>query len=179
MDEDKEFTEEIKVHFAKLPKVVQRAITSADVGKQLRALAEKHKLHLDQWETLENEVQLTLMGVQPSEELAANIQSEVGLDSVVAQALAADISTIIFEPIRQELERQLETPGPTSEETTVAEAASTQVLEKTADAPLKPRAEPMEERITLPPRPVETTSPVTPNPVTPVPAPVVAATPPP
>ena len=179
MDEDKEFTEEVKAHFAKLPKVVQRAITSADVGKQLRALAEKHKLHLDQWETLENEVQLTLMGVQPSEELAANIQSEVGLDSVVAQALAADISTIIFEPIRQELERQLEVPGAKPDETTVAEDAGAQVLEKAGSAPLAPSSEPMEERITLPPRPVGTTSPVTPNPVAPALAPVVPGTPPP
>ena len=168
--EDKKIDDEIKAQFAKLPKVVQDAILSAQIEKHLRSLADKHKLHLDQWQTLENEVHLTLLGIQPAEELAENIEKEVNLPKDVAMALAGEISRAIFEPIREELERQLERPEEKSEQTTGEGAGS---------APLAPVRENVEERITLPPRPVETTSPVTPNPVTPVLAPVVPATPPP
>ncbi len=101
----------LKERFAQLPKVVQDAITSADVRKRMRELADTHKLHLDQWETLENEVMMTLFGVIPVDELQANIQKQVGVPEEIAKALAADISKIVFEPIRAELERELEQPA--------------------------------------------------------------------
>ena len=55
----------LKERFMELPRVVQNAITSADVRKRMRELADIHKLHIDQWETLENEVMMTLFGVLP------------------------------------------------------------------------------------------------------------------
>ena len=64
----------LKERFKELPRVVQNAITSADVRKRMRELADTHKLHLDQWETLENEVMMTLFGVLPVDELQANIE---------------------------------------------------------------------------------------------------------
>ncbi len=103
--------------FKKLPKVVQDAITSADVEKHLRELADTHKLHIDQWSSLESEVQLALLGFQPVEDLAKNIESEVGVTSEVAAALAGDISRVVFEPVRHELERELEHPEAQNTET--------------------------------------------------------------
>ena len=90
----------LKERFAKLPKVVQDAIMSADVEKHMRELAETHKLHLDQWQTLENEVMLALLGVQKAEDLEKNIKSEVGVPDDIAKALTENISKIVFEPIR-------------------------------------------------------------------------------
>lgn len=107
MNDDTEFGSAIKTRFAQLPKVVQKAIMSADVETHLRELASTHKLHLDQWEALENEVQLTLLGIQPTDKLAKNIAKEVGVSAEVAQALAIDIAGAIFQPIREELEREL------------------------------------------------------------------------
>jgi len=97
----------LKARFKELPKVVQDAITSADVAKRLRELADTNKLHIDQWQMLENEVLMTLFGVIPVDELQANIKKEVGVPDELAAALAADISHIVFEPIRAELEREL------------------------------------------------------------------------
>lgn len=96
---------------AQLPKVVQDAILSADVEKHLRELADTHKLHLDQWSLLENEVMLALLGFQKAEDLAEHIEKEVGVDAETAKALSADISRIVFAPIRAQLEKELEYPG--------------------------------------------------------------------
>lgn len=165
MDEDKEFQEAIKERFAQLPKVVREAITSADISKRLRELADTHKLHIDQWESLENEVQMTLLGIQPSDELAANIKKEVGVRDEVAESLAADISRVVFEPIRQELERQLEHPDAVAATTTGVEDMRTQILADESSVAATP-----------------TITPVTPTsiiPATPAPTPVIPATPPP
>ena len=118
----------LKERFSALPPSVQKAIKSEDVSKHLRALADMHKLHLDQWENLENEVMLALFGVTPIDELQASIKKEVGVSAEVAAALAADISTVVFEPIRQELERELEHPEAKTASVSDVEVARTQVL---------------------------------------------------
>lgn len=145
MDNDNEYGQLIQERFKLLPKVVQDAITSADVEQHLRELANTHKLHLDQWETLENQVMLTLLGVENSEDLQKNIQTEVNVDAETAKTLTADISRIVFEPIRQELERQLEHPEAKVEAVSDVEAARTQVLAaepKPATPPIAPATPP-------------------------------------
>ena len=69
--------------------MVQDAITSADVEKHLRELANIQKLHLDQWDLLENEVMLTLLGLQPIEDLQKNIKDSVEVTDEVAKALSS------------------------------------------------------------------------------------------
>jgi len=118
----------LKERFAQLPKVVQNAITSADVRKRMRELADTHKLHLDQWETLENEVMMTLFGVLPIDELRANIQKEVGVPEEIAKELTENISKIVFEPIREELERELEHPDAKAAAVSGVEGMRTQAL---------------------------------------------------
>src|SRR3990167_1493668 len=110
-DDEKGFREKMQARFLQLPKALQNAITSADVEKKLRGLSETHKLHLDQWQKLENEVMLALLGFQPVENLETNIKNEVGIADEEAKALAVDIADTIFEPIREELERELGKPA--------------------------------------------------------------------
>lgn len=105
---DKELDTRLAERFKQLPQVVQSAITSADVEDKLRELSEKHKLHLDQWEKLENEVMLTLLGFQQAEDLPKNLEREVGIPAETADTLAGDIAELIFFPIREELERETE-----------------------------------------------------------------------
>lgn len=124
---------ELKKRFAELPAPVQRAITSVDVQKQLREAADRHKLHLDQWEILENEVLMTLFGITPIEELQKSIQNEVKVPAEVAAELATDISRIVFDPIRHELERQLEHPEAKAKEMSGVEQAREQALQGTRD----------------------------------------------
>lgn len=102
--------EKLQARFKKLPKALQTAILSADIEKRLRELSEVHKLHLDQWQGLENEVMLALLGFQQGEKLGENLKNAIGVSEEDAQALAEDIADAIFKPIRTELERALGKP---------------------------------------------------------------------
>ncbi len=123
--------------FQTLPKVVQDAITSADVQKHMRDLAEGHKLHVDQWQVLENNVMLTLLGFQPVAELTAHLRKDLGVTEEVAVELATSISEYVFTPIRGEMERSLSHPSATAEAISDVDAVRTQEMNaaQTPDAP--------------------------------------------
>ncbi|QQG38030.1 MAG: hypothetical protein HYS26_00540 [Candidatus Kaiserbacteria bacterium] len=175
-DLDKKIAERLK----ELPKVVRDAIESADVENLLRKMADTHKLHLDQWERLENEVMLTLLGFSEINELQANIGREVGVDEKTAAALAGDISKEVFEPIREELERQLEHPEAKAEEVSGEEAARRQILSASEES-VVPAAPPATPPATATPAPI-TATPAEPTPPkldsAPAAPPVAPATPP-
>ena len=118
----------LKERLAKLPPAVQRAILSTDIAKEMRALADRNKLHLDQWQRLENEVQMTLLGVEPITDLQRNIEKEVGVTAEVAHVLTEDIMRIVFEPTREELERELGSPLAHDEEVSDVEKIRAEVL---------------------------------------------------
>lgn len=120
------FAERLK----QLPRPLQDAIQSADVDIKLRTISQRHAIHVDQGAVLENEVKLTLYGFEKVENLAHNIQTEVGLDAATAQQLAEEISSEIFEPIREQLERNLDHPDAKSDTMTDAETTRTRILDK-------------------------------------------------
>ena len=129
-----ELKQKLENRFKELPTVVQRAIISADVEGHLRDLSRNYKLHLDQWEKLENEVTLALYGFQPVENLPKNIAQEVGVSQEVAVALAESISEFVFEPIREQLERELEHPDSVAGHDTTVQATPVPM----APAPAEP-----------------------------------------
>lgn len=119
----------IRERLASLPLVVRQAIASSDVEGHLRTLANTHKLHLDQWEILENQVMLALLGIRRAEEMEEHISQEVGVSIEIAKVLAEDINIHIFEPIREELERQLEHPAAEEKVVSDIQAAGEQQLQ--------------------------------------------------
>ena len=145
--------QKLKEGFEKLPKVVQDAITSADIEKRLRALSDAHKLHLDQWGKLENEVMLTFLGLERAEDLTQNIREHVGVSDEIARSLALAISTAVFDPVRGELERELEHPDAQAKTTTALENVAADVLATSTDSarsvapgPIAPPATPPETK---------------------------------
>ena len=118
--------------FSTLPKVVQDAITSADVQKHMRDLAETHKLHVDQWQILENNVMLTLLGFQPVAELPNHLEKDLNLTAEIARELAESISSIVFAPIRGEMERELDHPSAVAEAMSAVDTVRAQALEGAA-----------------------------------------------
>ena len=129
---------DILARLAQLPKVVRESITSADIEKRLRELANTNKLHLDQWERLEKEVMLALLGFKNPASLEENIKKEVGVDDQAAATLTDEISRIVFEPIREELERELEHPEAKAKEVSEIDAAREQMLAGNAIAAAPP-----------------------------------------
>lgn len=147
MDDSQELRQLIEERLASLPPVVQQAIASSDIQAHLRGLSTTHKLHLDQWESLEHEVMMTLLGIHAVEDLEKNIVTEVNVPPEIARTLAENINNIVFEPIRQELERQLEHPDAQVKEVSSVEAAGAEALaiahatpESAAPAPTLPVA---------------------------------------
>jgi hypothetical protein len=90
--------------FNQLPSIVQRAILSSELEEKMRKLSEKHKIHLDKWTLLENEITFALFGITAPEDLAGNIESHVGIPREQAVAINNDAVEIIFEPIRKQLQ---------------------------------------------------------------------------
>ncbi|PCI89627.1 hypothetical protein COB18_03700 [Candidatus Kaiserbacteria bacterium] len=113
MKEDK--NDAIKKRFAELPAIVQQAITDASIETKLRALAETHKLHLDQWVLLENQIMLTLIGLEDPKNMAKNIAAKVGVSDEIAKKLVADIAAQVFQPIRKMMQHA-DVPDPTKKE---------------------------------------------------------------
>ncbi len=135
---DTDTNEALAERFASLPMVVQEAITSADVQAHLRTLASTHKLHVDQWQVLENDVMLTLLGFQEVQDLARELEKDLEVSAEVAGELALSISETVFKPIREEMEKNLDHPsvaGSTPSEEPVAPAPS-------APAPIAPATPP-------------------------------------
>lgn len=131
---ESEIKEILAEHFNTLPKVVQNAITSSNVEEKMQIVAKKHNLHLDQWIPLENEVMMTLLGIQPIDKLAANIAQETNIPMEMAETIAQDASEIIFEPIRKELERELEHPNAEPQEITPEEKHRQEMLAEAHEA---------------------------------------------
>lgn len=107
-DKEKDLNKIFEERFAELPEAIQKAVTDASVEKKLRALSAKHKLHLDQWVLLENEIMLTLLGLEDPKEMAKNISKEVGIEKNLAQKLVNDIAIEIFKPIREQMQGTLD-----------------------------------------------------------------------
>ena len=126
---ESDIKEVLAERFNALPKVVQDSITSSHVQEKLQGIAKKHSLHLDQWIPLENEIMMVLLGIQPMENMAANIANETGAPVEMAEAIAEDASSLIFEPIRKELERELSNPNAEAVEATPEEAARQAALD--------------------------------------------------
>lgn len=137
-----ELNEQIRNRFKELPKVVQDAITSADVQKRLRALADTNKLHLDQWQVLENEVMLTLLGFQEPADLPKELKSDLEISDELANSLTAEISKIVFEPIRGELERTLGNSEAEPAAESGVEAVRREVLAQEKSSAAQPAASP-------------------------------------
>lgn len=128
MTNDNNFSARIQERLSLLPQPVRDAITSMNVQQLLKTLASEKKLHVDQWEILENEVYLALLGFEPAENLENNLKKEVGVDDEMAHELVGAINEKIFEPIREELERELGHPQAKEEEKSAIENVRDAVL---------------------------------------------------
>lgn len=149
---DSRTTQTIEEQFQKLPSSVRKAITSGDIKEKFQKLVQVHKLHLDQWETIENLILLTILGIHPPQELPEKIVAESGLDSESASKLVEDVALLIFKPIREELERELGAPQAQEEEVSDMDKLRQEVLADKpavvpAVTPATPPAPPPSEKI--------------------------------
>lgn len=128
MDTNTELNNALREHFLNLPEVVQKSILSTNIEGHLREMSGRYKLHLDQWQTLENEVMLALLGIKNASDLPVTISAELHMSEADALNLSKDISQTIFEPIRAEMERALGAPQAQEETHSDIENIRTELL---------------------------------------------------
>ncbi|HYF10258.1 MAG TPA: hypothetical protein VD967_01470 [Candidatus Paceibacterota bacterium] len=163
---DQETAHILKESFDRLPSLVQEAILGAEVSQAVQAIGKKRSLLLDQVGDLETEVMLLLVGLADSEEFPDNLEKNLGVDSSLAQDIAADVNEFILEPIkarmiegtaeedeamitRDSLLREIENPSPSVFRTepvrnapSLAETHNAKVLgSEKESAPAEPKGE--------------------------------------
>ena len=86
----------IKEYFSKLPAIVQNCIKSAEWEKRITEIVVKYALNENQATSLKLEILLTTVGIEPEEDLAINIKTEVGVSDLLSEQLAKDIMERLF-----------------------------------------------------------------------------------
>lgn len=99
--EQHEIEQLIKNTFSALTPKLQEAITGANVADSLRKIAEKHRLHIDQGQQLENETFLVMLGLDVVEHYQQNIKKSLRISEELADAITQDVQAGIFLSIRE------------------------------------------------------------------------------
>ena len=118
----------IRERFSDLPPKLQEAITSTDVTSKLRELTQKHRLHIDQGQKLENETYMVLLGIEDAEKYEGNLQRELKIPHKEAKKVAQDVAKEIFLSIREALK---ETAEPSQEPVRKTETYEQRVARET------------------------------------------------
>ena len=128
--------------FKQLPQDVQDAITSNRVREQIKAIGEKHQLHIDQIGSLETETTFIMIGLEPAKDYIRNIARELRLDGATAQKIAVDVNEQIFRPVRESLKKIHEiadtdstTPTPLPQNTEIPESLKTTIEKPITSTP--------------------------------------------
>lgn len=110
----------IREKFATLPEKLQEALTSTEIAEKLRAIALKHRLHIDQGQILENETYMVLLGIERAENYEKNIEHELSLSQEDARVIAAEVAQEVFLSVREALKERTSDRVSTPEATTKA-----------------------------------------------------------
>jgi hypothetical protein len=109
---------EIQKYIDNLIPVLKTAVLSPEWRKRVKEIGQKYTLTPDQISSLEYEVLFVLIGMEPEEDLVANIQKEVSVSSIIAEQISEDVSTRIFQYILKMVESKNEVKDTVSTPTT-------------------------------------------------------------
>ena len=105
---DQDLTQRIKARLEELPEDIRKAVQSADVDKKIQEIGAKNALHLDQIGNLGDEVYMVMLGFTDPAEFAENLAKELNVPKEKAEAIAKDIGTALFIPIRESMQQFME-----------------------------------------------------------------------
>ena len=105
---DQDLTKKIQTRLEELPADIQKAVQSADVDKKIQEIGAKNALHLDQIGNLGDETYMVMLGFTDPAEFAENIAKELNVPKEKAEAIAKDIGTALFIPIRESMQQFME-----------------------------------------------------------------------
>lgn len=98
----------IQEHFRSLPKDLQSYITSEKFAQTIEQIGSTHALTKQETAILEDEAVLVLMGLEPIEDYADNLEEILQKSSQDAESVAISVANEIFSPIKDVLGAYLE-----------------------------------------------------------------------
>ena len=98
----------IAEHMQVLPVYVKDAFKAAQPFEKIRAIAADFKLHIDQTETLEQEVLLVMLGLESPDTFIDETSKSFDLSEEDSRKLVDRISSELFMPIRDAMQRYAE-----------------------------------------------------------------------
>lgn len=102
MENTTQIKEILKEYYNTLPTPLQYAATSDEVQDMLADIKQKYSLTDEEDITLSNEVLFVLLGFSTQDEFVNNLVSE-GVQREKAQLLTNEVQTLIFDPLKPEL----------------------------------------------------------------------------
>lgn len=125
--------------YKRLPFDLKKAIVASETRQRLQVMAEKHQLSSDQAADLETEMALVMLGLRPPADLITNIKNALDVPVEKARAIAEDINTEIFRPIRESLKKihgiSEPPPSPPKQETVLSTFQKKELPKPTTDKP--------------------------------------------
>ncbi len=103
MDIDKDTIELIKERYFELPQHLQEAVTASDLPAKMKTIANNHGLMIDQLGSLRKEIILVMLGLESSSIFVKNVSKELEVDEKKSLAIAKDVESLIFSPIKSYL----------------------------------------------------------------------------
>jgi hypothetical protein len=146
--------QQIEQRMAELPEDIKEAVLSSQLGEHLRAIGQKHNLHVDQIGALEDEAMLVMLGFFEPESFSEQIARELNIPLADATAIAAEVNEQAFLPIRESMKR-------------FTEAKRSEIKTVSTELPQNPVI-PQQPAPVIPPPPATTQ----PNPIMPPSAPI-------
>jgi len=101
-------TEQIENQYQTLPNEIKEAMLKIETADIVRTIGNKYALHVDQVGELADEIGLVMLGLTRPNEFVTHIIARIGVDHIVAEAIAKEVNEQIFLKIRESLQ---ELPG--------------------------------------------------------------------
>ena len=98
----------IKEYIDKLPPNFRKEVVSFGWQTKINEIGQKYSLKEDEQNMLFYETMFVMIGMEPEEEFANNIEKEVGISNLLANQLKTEIEERIFKPLAKKLSPQTE-----------------------------------------------------------------------
>lgn len=102
---DEEMKKIIEERMAKLPSDLKSAISSIDLESAFSEITKRNRLLIDQAGILQNEILMTVLGIEPLANFVSNISRELSIPSEKALEIAKNTDELIFKNIRSYLQK--------------------------------------------------------------------------
>lgn len=126
--------EQVKERFDNLPNDIKTAITSVDFAKTLQFIGEENNLHYDKLDILFEEVGFVMLGFKSVKDFANTLSSRLGMQMSEILPVVKGVDELIFKPIKESLEKNVETHEEKNEYTFVEKPDEEVHLPKMKDA---------------------------------------------